>query len=89
MTTPLSIMSLDQGKIYKDWTLVTVDDTPSPFKSWIMAQLAATRLLIRKMNILNLILICIRAANRPFADEQKRPEIDLRPLLSDGANISC
>lgn len=31
MTTPINIVSLDQGKdIYKDWTLVTVDDTPAP-----------------------------------------------------------
>jgi hypothetical protein len=33
MTTPISIVSLDQGKnIYKDWTLETVDETPRPTK---------------------------------------------------------
>jgi hypothetical protein len=31
MTTPINIVSLNQGKdIYKDWTLVVVDDTPRP-----------------------------------------------------------
>ena len=30
MTTPINIVSLDQGKgIYKDWTLETVDDESS------------------------------------------------------------
>jgi hypothetical protein len=39
MTTPINIVSLDQGKdIYKDWTLVVVDDTPKPS---IFAKLAA------------------------------------------------
>ena len=40
MTTPLTITSLDQGKIYKDWTLEVVDDTPSA-KPSILAKLAA------------------------------------------------
>lgn len=38
MTTPLTITSLNQGKIYKDWTLTVVDDTPKPS---IIAKLAA------------------------------------------------
>ena len=39
MTTPISIVSLDQGKmLYKDWTLEVVDDTPKPS---IIAKLAA------------------------------------------------
>ncbi len=39
MTTPINIVSLDQGKnIYKDWTLEVVDDTP---KLSIFAKLAA------------------------------------------------
>ncbi len=39
MTTPISIVSLDQGKgIYKDWTLTFVDDTPKPS---IIAKFAA------------------------------------------------
>jgi hypothetical protein len=38
MTTPINIVSLDQGKnIYKDWTLETVDDTPAPANSLIIA----------------------------------------------------
>jgi hypothetical protein len=39
MTSPINIVSLNQGKnIYKDWTLETVDDTPKPS---IIAKLAA------------------------------------------------
>ena len=39
MTTPINIVSLNQGKnIYKDWTLTVVDDTPRPS---IIAKLAA------------------------------------------------
>lgn len=39
MTTPINIVSLNQGKnMYKDWTLTVVDDTPKPS---IMARLAA------------------------------------------------
>lgn len=39
MTTPINIVSLNQGKnIYKDWTLTVVDDTPKPS---IIAKLAA------------------------------------------------
>jgi hypothetical protein len=39
MTTPINIVSLNQGKgIYKDWTLEVVDDTPKPS---IIAKLAA------------------------------------------------
>jgi len=32
MITPLTITSLNQGKIYKDWTLEPVDDTPPQAK---------------------------------------------------------
>jgi hypothetical protein len=36
LTTPINIVSLDQGKnIYKDWTLEVVDDTPSDWQSII------------------------------------------------------
>jgi hypothetical protein len=39
MTTPINIVSLNQGKmLYKDWTLVVVDDSPKPS---IFAKLAA------------------------------------------------
>jgi hypothetical protein len=41
--TPLTITSLDQGKIYKDWTLVAVDDTPSAAKSWLIVRVSALR----------------------------------------------
>ena len=46
MTTPLTITSLNQGKIYKDWTLVVVDDTPKPS---IFAKLAAMRFRLPKL----------------------------------------
>ena len=39
MTTPINIVSLNQGKgIYKDWTLTVADDTPRPS---IIAKLSA------------------------------------------------
>ncbi len=41
MTTPLTITSLNQGKIYKDWTLTVVDDTPAPAKTSIIARLTS------------------------------------------------
>jgi hypothetical protein len=44
MTTPLTFTSMDQGKIYKDWTLETVDDTPSPARRFLAKWLAALRL---------------------------------------------
>ena len=47
MTTPINIVSLDQGMdIYKDWTLVVVDDTPKPS---IIAKLAALWAQLRKL----------------------------------------
>ncbi len=42
MTTPLMITSLNQGKIYKDWTLETVDDTPFPSKTSVIARAASS-----------------------------------------------
>jgi hypothetical protein len=51
MTTPLTIISLDQGKnIYKDWTLEIVDDTPSPAKSQLIKRFAALWLRMRIQN---------------------------------------
>jgi hypothetical protein len=42
MTTPISIVSLNQGKgIYKDWTLETVDGTPAIPKRSLLTQLVA------------------------------------------------
>jgi hypothetical protein len=42
MTTPINIVSLDQGKnIYKDWTLETVDDTPAPANALALALCSA------------------------------------------------
>jgi hypothetical protein len=38
MTTPINIVSLNQGKnIYKDWTLEVVDDTPAPANPFLVA----------------------------------------------------
>jgi hypothetical protein len=47
VTTPINIVSLDQGKnIYKDWTLEVVDDTPRPS---IIAKLSALWARLPKM----------------------------------------
>jgi hypothetical protein len=48
MNTPISIVSLNQGKgIYKDWTLEVVDDTPKPS---IFVKLAALWSRLQKLS---------------------------------------